>query len=65
MAEAKPSIAPYTPNAWPRSLAAKMVRNVASTCGAMAAAASPLNHAAGDQLGGRAGQPGAEAGRAE
>ena len=41
MAEAKPSMAPYRPKAWPRSLAAKMVRNVASTCGAMAAAAAP------------------------
>ena len=40
-AEAKPRIAPYMPNAFPRSSCEKMARNVASTCGIIAAAAAP------------------------
>lgn len=41
MAEAKPRTAPYRPNAWPRSLAEKTVRKVASSCGVITAAAAP------------------------
>jgi hypothetical protein len=41
IAEAKPSIAPYKPNALPRSSASNIVRNVPSSCGIIAAAATP------------------------